>query len=93
MRAASRAAHTMDRSDPESADSSKSSAENKNAREGTGGRPNPSSAAIFGCGNREDTSATRMGLYGALSSCTAAVFLQPLDIIKTRQVFAFHSTS
>lgn len=49
-------------------------------------RSRGNSAAIFGGGSRGETSSARMGLYGAISSCAAGVFLQPLDIIKTRQV-------
>lgn len=49
-------------------------------------RTRGNSAAIFGGGSRGETSSARMGLYGAISSCAAGVFLQPLDIIKTRQV-------
>ncbi|KAL8438760.1 hypothetical protein Efla_003431 [Eimeria flavescens] len=50
-----------------------------------------SSAAIFG-GDRASNSAARMGLYGALSSCVAAILLQPLDVIKTRQVSSSSSS-
>lgn len=85
------ACETMEGSDPESADSSKSSRQSRRSSGSVGRRGNPSSAAIFGGGSREGTSSARMGLYGALSSCAAAVFLQPLDIIKTRQVAVFLS--
>ncbi|XP_026193785.1 mitochondrial glycine transporter [Cyclospora cayetanensis] len=51
----------------------------------TASRRNSSSAAIFGGGTSGSSSSTLMGIYGALSSCAAAVALQPLDVIKTRQ--------
>lgn len=52
---------------------------------GTSARRMQSSAAILG-GAGGDFSTARMGLYGALSSSAAAVALQPLDVIRTRQV-------
>lgn len=67
----------------QSSSQSSSSSSSTNVR--AGGRSFSSSAAIFGGGGRGETSSARMGIYGSLSSCAAAVLLQPLDVIKTRQ--------